>query len=413
LFNATTDEKDPMTEKKLNNMAFLSKALEETQGDQLKGLLLKMLKQIMESETSTLCGAAYGSRDEGRVNQRNGYRERVFETRLGSLELAIPRLREGSYFPSFLEPRRRWEQAFVNVVSEAYVLGVSTRKVEGLVEAMGAKGMSKSEVSRMATVLDEQVTAFRTRRLEMGYPYLFLDAVYIKVREGTRVVSKAVLVAYAVSEAGQREVIGVDVAESEMELSWRHFLEGLVERGLKGVLLAISDAHSGLKKAIRAVLNGVSWQRCTVHFMRNALAKGPKKLQGVILATLKHAFAQATRRDAELAFDAAVDLFRQKCPAVADLVADGRDDVLTYMSFPEKHWRQIHSTNPLERQNREIRRRTDVVGIFPNSAAAIRLITMLLAEQNDEWAVGRRYFSLESMEALKENQDPNALLEAA
>ena len=404
-----------MTEKKLNNIAFLSKALEETQGDQLKALLLKMLKQIMESEANTLCGAAYGSRDESRVNQRNGYRERAFETRLGSLDLAIPKLREGSYFPSFLEPRRRWEQAFVNVVSEAYVAGVSTRKVEGLVEAMGAQGMSKSEVPRMATVLDEHVTvtAFRTRRLEMGYPYLFLDAVYIKVREGARVVSKAVLVAYGVSEVEQREVVGVDIAESEMELSWRHFLEGLVERGLKGVLLAISDAHSGLKKAIRAVLNAVSWQRCTVHFMRNALAKGPKKLQGVVLATLKHAFAQATRRDAELAFDAAVDLFRQKCPAVADLVADGKDDVLTYMSFPEKHWRQIHSTNPLERQNREIRRRTDVVGIFPNSAATIRLITMLLVEQNDEWAVGRRYFSLESMEALKENLDPNALLEAA
>lgn len=413
MFKATTDKKDPMTSKSVSNVAFISKAIEETQGDQLKALLLKMLRQVMDSEADALCGASYGSRDEGRVNQRNGYRERAFETRLGTLDLAIPKLREGSYFPSFLEPRRRWERAFVNVVSEAYVLGVSTRKVEGLVEAMGARGMSKSEVSRMATVLDEQVTAFKTRSIQGSYPYLFLDAVYIKVRDGARVASKAVLVAYGVSDVGQREVLGVDVADSEMELSWRHFLEGLVERGLKGVLLAISDAHSGLKKAIRAVLNGVSWQRCKVHFMRNALAKAPKKLQGIVLATLKHAFANTNKKDAQSAFRAAVDLFTQKCPAVAELVAEAEDDVLTYMDFPDKHWRQIHSTNPLERLNREIRRRTDVVGIFPNNASVVRLLAMLLAEQNDEWAVGRRYFSLESMEALKLQNDAAALLDAA
>jgi len=413
LFKATTDEKDPMTGKNINNIAFLNKAIEDTQGDQLKALLLKMLRQVMDGEANALCGAPYGAREEGRVNQRNGYRERVLETRLGSLDLAIPKLREGSYFPSFLEPRRRWEQAFVNVVSEAYVLGVSTRKVEGLVEAMGAQGMSKSEVSRMASALDEHVTAFRTRPIGGAYPYVFLDAVYIKVREGARVVSKAVLVAYGVSEVGQREVLGVEVADSEMEMSWRHFLEGLVGRGLKGVLLVISDAHSGLKKAIRAVLNGVSWQRCKVHFMRNALTKAPKKLQGVVLATLKHAFSHTNKKDAKAALGAAIELLRQKCPPVAELVAEAEEDVLTYMDFPDKHWRQIHSTNPLERLNREIRRRTDVVGIFPNDAAVVRLLAMLLAEQNDEWAVGRRYFSLESMEALKSQPDAAALLDAA
>lgn len=403
-----------MTEASVEKVSFVGKMLEETNGDMLRGLLLKMLEQVMESEANAACGASYGARDGGRVNQRNGYRDRAFETRLGTLDLAIPKLRQGSYFPSFLAPRRRWEQAFVNVVSEAYVLGVSTRKVEGLIEAMGAKGMSKSEVSRLSATLDEYVTEFRNRPLSGNYPYLWLDAIYIKVREGARTVSKAVLVAYGVNDEGQREVLGIEVAESEMEMAWRHFVERLIKRGLKGVLLVISDAHSGLKNAIKAVLNGVTWQRCRVHFMRNVLAKTPKKLQGLVLAALKHVFAQTSLSDARAALTTALKALREKVPAVAELVEAAEEDVLNYMSFPDKHWRQIHSTNPLERLNKEIRRRTDVVGIFPNEAAVLRLIAMILAEQNDEWAVGRRYFSLESMEALKAmRQKPEPLLEAA
>lgn len=390
-----------MTETKVGGLALLSNILEQAQGDQLKMLLMQALKEVMEHEANTACGAPYGARTEERVNRRNGYRPRALETRLGTLDLAIPKLREGTYLPSFLEPRRRWEQAFVNVVSEAYVSGVSTRKVEELVNAMGAKGMSKSEVSRMAATLDKQVNEFRHRPIEGVYPYLWLDAIYIKVRSGMRVVSKAVLVAYGVREDGFREVLGVEVADSEMELAWRTFLERLVERGLRGVLLVISDAHTGLKKAIRRALNGVSWQRCRVHFMRNVLAKTPKKIQTFVSATLRHVFAQPTKEEAHQAIRAATDVLREKAPDAAQLVEQTEDDVLTYMSFPDKHRRQIHSTNPLERLNREIRRRTDVVGIFPNDEATLRLITMLLIEQNDEWAVGRRYFSLQSMSELK------------
>jgi transposase-like protein len=403
-----------MTKPSVGNLLSLSKMIEETEGDALKKLLLQMLVQVMDSEANAACGASYGARAEERVNQRNGYRERALETRLGTLDLSIPKLRQGSYFPSFMTPRRRWEQAFVNVVSEAYVLGISTRKVEGLVEAMGAKGMSKSEVSRMAASLDEYVTEFRNRPLTGSFPYLWLDAVYIKVRDGARTVSKAVLVAYGVSDEGQREVLGVEVADSEMEMAWRHFIERLVKRGLKGVLLVISDAHTGLKNAIRAVLNGVTWQRCRVHFMRNVLAKTPKKLQGIVLATLKHVFAQGSRAEARTAMKTAITALREKVPAVAELVEGAEDDVLNYMSFPDKHWRQIHSTNPLERLNKEIRRRTDVVGIFPNEAAVVRLIAMILVEQNDEWAVGKRTFSLESMEALNAlKSTPEPALEAA
>lgn len=368
--------------------------------EMFKEALQAALGEFMEIEVSALCNAAYGERTEERATARNGYRGRELETRLGTLQLAVPRVRQGTYFPSFLEARRRWEQAFVQVVAEAYVLGVSTRKVEDLVEAMGAKGMSKSEVSRMAGVLDEQVTAFRTRKLDKRYPYVWLDALYVKVREGGRTVSKAVLIAIGVAETGEREVIGVTVATGEMEPCWKAFLQGLVGRGLTGVQAVVSDAHTGLRAAIRTVLNGVTWQRCIVHFLRNVLALVPKTAQALAAAAFRMAFMQPTREAAAEHFGKAVAALETRYPDAARCATEAEDDVLAYMSFPAAHWRQIRSTNPLERLNKEIRRRTDVVGIFPNDAALLRLVTMLLAEQNDEWLVGRRYFSIESMKQL-------------
>jgi transposase-like protein len=371
-------------------------------------MLQAALKEFMEIEVNALCNARYGERTEERENHRNGYRARPLETRLGTLELAIPKVREGAYFPGFLEPRRRWEQAFVQVVAEAYVLGVSTRRVEGLVEALGAKGMSKSEVSRMASVMDDQVKAFRERRLEKRWPYVWLDALYVKVREGGRVVSKAVLVATGVAESGEREIIGVAVAAGEMEICWRSFLESLVARGLTGVELVVSDAHTGLQKAVRAVLTGTTWQRCTVHFLRNVLALVPKSAQALTAAAFRMALMQPTRESASEHFGKAVELLEARYPEAARCAREAEEDVLAYMSFPTAHWRQIRSTNPLERLNKEIRRRTDVVGIFPNDAALLRLVTMLLAEQNDEWLVGRRYFSIESMRLLERRPEPQA-----
>lgn len=368
--------------------------------DLLHELVRTALREVMEAEVSALCGAGPRERSEERQNSRNGYRERDLETRLGTVPLAIPKVRRGSYFPSFLEPRRRWEAAFVNVVAEAYVQGVSTRKVEELVEAMGAKGMGRSEVSRMSATLDEQVQAFRERKLEKRYPYLWLDALYIKVREGGRVVSKAALIATGVSETGEREVLGIDVASGEMESCWKRFLERLVARGLSGVQLVISDSHSGLRAAIQAVLVGVSWQRCYVHFLRNVLSVLPKTHQQLAVAAFRTAFMQPNLESAKEHFGRAIAALEKRFPEAARCAREAEEDVLTYMSFPVAHWRQIRSTNPLERLNREIRRRTDVVGIFPNDAALLRLVTMLLVEQHDEWSVGRRYFSQESMAAL-------------
>jgi transposase-like protein len=401
-----------MTEKTVEALELLFKTIEQSQGEMLKRALLTMLNDVMDTEASALCGAEYRARDDERVNRRNGYRERTLQTRMGELELAIPKLRSGSYMPSFLEPRKRWERAFVNVVCEAYVHGVSTRKVEDLAEAMGAKGMSKSTVSRMAAELDVTVREFRERPIEPACPYVWLDATYIKVREGGRIVSKAVLLAYGVTEHGEREVLGVDVADGEMEDAWRRFLGGLLERGLRGVQLVISDAHSGLTKALK-VFNGASWQRCRVHFMRNVLCRVPKAAQGFVSATVRHIFNQPTYDDALAKLEEAVTLLENKYPAAAQVLREGGIDAITYMSFPDKHRRQIHSTNPLERLNREIKRRVDVVGIFPNNASALRLVTMLVAEQHDEWAVGRRYFSLESMAIINPKPEPIAELEDA
>lgn len=386
---------------KVDLVNLVGNVLEGQQGDMLKAALSTFLHALMDVQVAERCGAAYGERSADRTNSRNGTRSRALETRLGTVELEIPKLREGSYYPPFLQPRRRWEQAFVNVVAEAYVAGVSTRKVEAVVEAMGAQGMSKSEVSRMAAVLDAEVEAFRNRPLEGDFPYIWLDAMYIKVRENSRIVSKAVLVAFGVNGDGQREVLGVAITQGEMERCWRAFLAGLVERGLKGVQLVISDAHQGLRKAITAVLNGTTWQRCYVHFLRDVSSHLPKAAQGFALAALRNAFQQTTPEHAQEAMTKAIDLLEPKYPNVAEIVREAEHDVLAYFAFPEPHRRQIRSTNPLERLNKELRRRTRVVGIFPTDASVMRLVGMLLVEQHEEWTAGdRRYFSVNSMKLL-------------
>jgi len=393
--------------KSVNPMDLVREGLEGHQ-DVLRAMLAMTLREVMAAEVTALCGAEPGERSPDRSAQRNGYRDRALETRLGTMALEIPKLRKGTYFPSFLEPRRRWEQAFVNVVATAYVEGVSTRKVEELVEAMGAKGMSKSEVSRMAASLDEQVTAFRERRLDhVEFPYVWLDALYVKVREGGRIVSKAVLVAIGVSDGGEREILGVGVANGEAEPSWRAFLEGLVRRGLKGVRLVMSDAHMGLRNAVQRVLNATTWQRCYVHFIRDVLTHLPRSKQGFVAAALRNVFAQTTLEHAKEAMGKVIALLEPKHPNVAELVVAAEDDVLAYFAFPEAHRRQIRSTNPLERLNKELRRRVRVVGIFPNDAAVLRLVGMLLVEQHDEWAASdRRYFSAASMKQLYEPATP-------
>lgn len=368
----------------------LSKALEEGSGDFLRQVLLRGLREVMDAEVASLCGAPPGERSPERVNQRNGYRERDFETRLGTLDLQIPKLRKGSYFPCFLEPRRRWEVAFRNVVTEAFVCGVSTRKVEALIEAMGAQGISKSEVSRIARALDEEVESFRTRPLEGSYRYLWLDAMYLKVREGGRIRSLAVLIALGVNPEGKLEVLGVDVAEGEMESAWKAFLEALVARGMKGMELAISDAHTGLKAALRKVLNGVTWQRCRVHFMRNAGVKLPKSVQAQVLEKLKLCFAAESQEEALARIRALTKETEVKHPDFARFLEEAEEDVTAFMAFPKEHWRRIHSTNVLERENRELRRRTDVVGVFPNRASVLRLVGSLLFDQHAEWVSATR-----------------------
>jgi putative transposase len=377
----------------------VGKVLAEEHADVLRQAVVWLAEELMEAEVSQAAGAGYGERNPERAARRNGYRQRAWDTRVGSIELAIPRLRQGSYFPSFLEPRRRSEQALVAVVQEAYVNGVSTRKVDRLVEALGLAGMSKDQVSRLCGGLDEQVQAFRERPLEAAYPYLWLDAKVEKVRAGGRVEHRALVVAYGVDASGQREVIGLDVGAAETEAFWREFLRGLRARGLQGVRLCVSDAHDGLRQAIAKVL-GCPWQRCSVHFLRDMLGHVNKAQQPMIAAAIRGIFQAANLDEAHQRLVEVVDRLQPVAPKVARLLEDAEAELLAFYQLPREHWSKLRSTNPLERVNREIGRRTDVVGIFPNDAALLRLAGALLIEQNDEWLVARRYLSQESLELV-------------
>jgi transposase-like protein len=362
--------------------------------------------ELMGEEVAAIVGAGRYERSEERTTQRNGVRHRRWDTRVGTVDLAIPKLRTGSYFPSWLEPRRRGEQALVAVVAEAYLRGVSTRKMEAVVQAMGIAGLSKSEVSRLCASLDTQVKAFRTRRLDGEYPYVFLDARYEHVREDDRVQSMAVIIAYGVKADGVREVLALDVVLSEDLEQWRGFLQGLVARGVRGVRLVTSDAHPGLKRAITEVLLGASWQRCRVHFLRNLLARVPKSAQPMVAATVRTIFHQDSREQAQAQLQQVCATLGGRFPKVAEMLTEAEEEILTFYDFPREHWRQVYSTNPLERLNKELKRRSAVVGIFPNREAVLRLLGALLAEQNDEWLVQRHYFSEESMTKLKNPPTP-------
>jgi transposase-like protein len=377
----------------------LRKYLESPAGSNLLGEMVKMAAELlMDADVDVLCNAGYGERSENRENSRNGHRERRWDTRAGTISLDVPKLRHGSYMPGLLEPRRRVEQALVSVVCQAYIEGVSTRRVDDLVKSMGIDGMSKSQVSELAKNLDERVAEFRNRPLDAGpYAYLWLDALFHKVREGGRVVSVATVVATGVNAEGHREILGVDVFSAEDGAGWTAFLRGLVARGLSGVALVVSDAHEGLKGAIAAVLDGASWQRCRTHAMRNLLTRVPKSAQGLVATLVRTIFAQPDVTQVHAQFNRVVDQLGAQFPAVGELLTDAEGDLLAFSAFPPEHWRQIWSNNPQERLNREIRRRTDVVGIFPNRAACIRLVGAVLGEQHDEWAVARRYMSQESL----------------
>jgi transposase-like protein len=391
------------------------KAEEHGDVDFLREGVRVLTQALMEIEVSQQLGAERYERTGERVGQRNGYREREWDTRVGTIGLRVPRVREGGYVPGWLEPRKRAEQALVAVVREAYVQGVSTRKVDDLVKALGLDGISKSQVSRLCQSLDEEVERFRNRPLEGSYPYVWLDATFVKARDGGRVISQAVVIAIGVNGDGQREVLGLDVGPSEDGAFWLAFLRSLVARGLSGVQLVSSDAHQGLKGAIAAVIHGATWQRCRVHFVRNLLGLVPKSAAEMVAATVRTVFAQPDAPSAREQWRAVADRLRARFPKAADLMDEAEADVLAYLAFPKGHWRQIWSNNPLERLNKEVKRRTDVVGIFPNPAAVVRLVGAVLSEQHDEWQVARRYLSVESLAKLRKEApaDPTPALLAA
>ena len=408
-----------MAEDRMALLETVRKVISDGDTDFLRESVRVLAEAVMEAEVTEVTGVAHGERDpEHRLTRRNGYRDRRWDTRVGTVELAIPRVRDGSYFPSLLEPRRRAERALLAVVQEAYVAGVSTRRVEDLVETLGITSMSKSQVSRICAALDVEVEAFRGRSL-VGetYPYLWLDATYLKVRDAGRVVSMAALVATGVGMNGERRILGLELAPGNDEGSaWPAFVKGLVERGLSGVRLVISDDHRGLVKAVHEQLLGASWQRCRVHFTRNAQDLVPRSTRGMVATIVRSIFEQPDEAAAREQLRRTVDGLVERFPKVAELLVAAETDLLAHFTFPETHRRQIRSTNPLERLNKEIKRRTAVVGIFPTRASVIRLVGMILAEQDDEWQDGRRYFRPETMvliDAMTEQEEAPALLMAS
>ncbi len=388
-----------MVDTTMEPLAWLRKQLEAADVDLLREMVAAFIDRLMGAEVDALCGAPYGERSPERVNSRNGYRARDFDTRTGTIELAVPKLRAGSYFPDWLlERRRRAERALVAVVAECYVRGVSTRRVDGLIKTLGIDGISKSQVSALAKSLDEAVATFRSRPLDGApYTYVWLDALAMRVREGGRIAQPSAVIATAVAADGHREILGLDLFTSEDGAGWTQFLRGLVARGLSGVRLVISDDHAGLVAAIAAVLPGASWQRCRTHFVWNLLTRVPKAAQPFVATLVRSIFAQPAREEVEAQHARVLEQLTERFPAAAELLEIAREDILAFRSLPFEHWRQIWSNNPQERLNREIRRRTDVVGIFPNRDAVIRLVGAVLSEQHDEWAVARRYMGVESL----------------
>ena len=366
---------------------------------------VELLSQmLMEIEVEQQVGAGKHERTPERQTQRNGYRRRTWKTRVGEIELAIPKLRKGSYYPSLLEPRRPSEKALLAVIQEAYVRGVSTRKVDGVLKALGLTGVDKSSVSRICKELDHRVEEFRNRRLQESYPYVWLDAMYLKVRQNHRVVSLALVIAIGVDDRGERHLLGFDLGASEDEDFWLAFLRSLVQRGLKKVQLVISDAHQGLKKAVCQVFIAASWQRCRVHFTRNVLAHIPKGDKLAVADAVRMIFNQPDRYSAGIQLHRLAENIHPHYPQVAKLLLEAEDDILVYKTFPREHWRRIHSTNPLERLHREVKRRTNVVGVFPDRSSVLRLVGTILKEIDEDWRAGRHYFQLESMQLLKDWQ---------